>query len=76
MAKGYSARGKNFKVHLDGYHFMPYFQGKEKAGPRDSIMYFDPGGNLKLSGGTTGKRASRWRTATSRPACARFSPGP
>jgi arylsulfatase len=27
-------------------NFMPYFQGKEKKGPRDSIMYFDQGGNL------------------------------
>jgi arylsulfatase len=46
MAKGYSANGKNFKVHLDGYNFMPYFQGREKQGPRDTIMYFDQGGNL------------------------------
>jgi arylsulfatase len=46
MAKGYTANGKNFKVHLDGYNFMPYFEGKEKQGPRDSIMYFDQGGNL------------------------------
>src|SRR5215468_10263700 len=46
MLKGYSANGKNFKVHLDGYNFMPYFEGKEKAGPRDAIMYFDQGGNL------------------------------
>jgi len=46
MKKGFSAGSKNFKVHLDGYNFMPYFEGKEKAGPRDSIMYFDQGGRL------------------------------
>jgi len=46
MLKGYSANGKNFKVHLDGYNFMPYFEGKDKAGPRDSIYYFDQGGDL------------------------------
>jgi arylsulfatase A-like enzyme len=46
LAKGYTANGKEFKVHLDGYNFMPYFQGKEEKGPRDSIMYFDQGGNL------------------------------
>jgi arylsulfatase len=46
MAKGYTAHGKTFKVHLDGYNFLPYFEGKEKTGPRDSIMYFDQGGNL------------------------------
>jgi arylsulfatase A-like enzyme len=46
MAKGFTANGKTFKVHLDGYNFMPYFQGQEKEGPRDSIYYFDQGGNL------------------------------
>jgi arylsulfatase len=46
MKKGFSSNGKTFKVHLDGYNFMPYFEGKEKLGPRDSIMYFDQGGNL------------------------------
>ncbi len=46
MAKGFSAGGKTFKVHLDGYNFLPYFQGKEKVGPRDAIYYFDQGGNL------------------------------
>jgi arylsulfatase len=38
--------GKSFRVHLDGYNFMPYFQGKEKAGPRDVLYYFDQAGNL------------------------------
>jgi len=46
MATGFNAGGKTFKVHLDGYNFMPFFQGKEKAGPRDTIYYFDQGGNL------------------------------
>jgi arylsulfatase len=44
--KGFAVGDKTFKVHLDGYNFMPYFQGKEKAGPRDSIYYFDQDGNL------------------------------
>ena len=46
MAHGFSARGKTFKVHLDGYNFLPYFQGKVSTGPRDAIYYFDQGGNL------------------------------
>ncbi len=46
MAAGYSTNGKQFRVHLDGYNFLPYFEGKEKVGPRDSIYYFDQGGNL------------------------------
>jgi arylsulfatase len=45
-AAGFAAGGKTFKVHLDGHDFMPYFQGKTSAGPRDSIYYFDQGGNL------------------------------
>jgi arylsulfatase len=46
MKSGFSAGNRKFKVHLDGYNFLPYFQGKEKRGPRDSIYYFDQGGNL------------------------------
>jgi arylsulfatase len=46
MLTGLQAGGKNFKVHLDGYNFLPYFRGTEKAGPRDAIYYFDQGGNL------------------------------
>jgi arylsulfatase len=46
MASGLASGGKTWKVHLDGYDFMPYFQGKAPAGPRDSIYYFDQGGNL------------------------------
>jgi arylsulfatase len=46
MKTGFAAGGKTFKVHLDGYNFLPYFEGKEMAGPRDSIYYFDQGGNL------------------------------
>lgn len=62
MAEGTKANGRDFKVHLDGYNFMPFFSGKEKKSPRDSIMYFDQGGNLnairwndwKLSFATSG----------------------
>ena len=46
LAKGTKLSGKEFRVKLDGFNFMPYFQGKEKEGPRDSIFYFDQGGNL------------------------------
>jgi arylsulfatase len=46
MKQGFKAGDKTFKVHLDGYNFLPYFQGKDKQGPRDAIYYFDQGGNL------------------------------
>jgi arylsulfatase len=43
---GYQANGKKFRVHLDGYNFMPYFEGKEEKGPRREIMYFAASGML------------------------------
>jgi arylsulfatase len=46
MRSGFSAGNKKFKVHLDGFDFMPYFQGREKAGPREAIYYFDQAGEL------------------------------
>jgi len=46
MKTGFAAGGKTFKVHLDGYNFMPFLKGDAKEPPRDSIYYFDQGGNL------------------------------
>ncbi|MBR0907205.1 arylsulfatase [Bradyrhizobium liaoningense] len=46
MKTGFTANGKNFKVHLDGYNFMPFFKGETSTPPRDAIYYFDQGGNL------------------------------
>jgi arylsulfatase len=46
MKSGFQTGGKTFKVHLDGYNFMPFFKGDAKEPPRDAIYYFDQGGNL------------------------------
>ncbi len=46
MKNGFNAGKKTFKVHLDGYDFMPFLRGDAKQGPRDAIYYFDQGGNL------------------------------
>jgi arylsulfatase len=46
MKTGFTANGKNFKVHLDGYNFMPFFKGETKDPPRDTIYYFSQGGDL------------------------------
>jgi arylsulfatase A-like enzyme len=46
LAKGTTLGKKKFKVHLDGYNFMPHLQGREDQGPRNEIFYFDQGGNL------------------------------
>lgn len=46
MKAGFQAGGKTFKVHLDGYNFLPFFKGESKEPPRESMFYFDQGGNL------------------------------
>jgi arylsulfatase len=46
LKKGYKAGKKTFKIHADGYNFMPYFQGEVKKGPREEIYYFSQGGEL------------------------------
>jgi arylsulfatase len=46
LLKGHQAAGKTFKVHLDGYNFLPYLTGQEKKGPRDRYFYFSDDGNL------------------------------
>jgi arylsulfatase len=46
LEKGYTAHGKTFKIHPDGYNFLPYFRGETKKGPREEIFYFGQGGEL------------------------------
>jgi arylsulfatase len=46
LLKGHEANGKDFKAHLDGFNLKPYFEGKTDESPRNSIFYFDQGGNL------------------------------
>ena len=46
LKKGHKANGKDWKVHLDGYNFMPFFKGDVKESPREQIYYFGQGGEL------------------------------
>ncbi|MBT8183189.1 MAG: arylsulfatase [Eudoraea sp.] len=46
VKKGHKANGKEWKAHLDGYNFKPYFEGKAEKSPRDQIFYFGQGGEL------------------------------
>ena len=46
LKKGHKADGKDFKVHLDGYNFLPYLMGKEEKGPRKEFFYFNDGGEM------------------------------
>ena len=37
---------KTFKVHLDGYNFVPFFKGEVAQGPRHEFFYFTDNGDL------------------------------
>ncbi len=43
---GVSAIDRTYKVHLDGYNFLPYLTGKEEHGPRKEIFYFSDDGDM------------------------------
>ncbi len=45
-AGGVQAIGREYKVHLDGYNFLPYLTGEADAGPRHEIFYFSDDGDL------------------------------
>lgn len=38
--------GRDYKVHLDGYNFLPYLTGETDEGPRHEIFYFSDDGDL------------------------------
>ena len=46
LLEGYEAAGKKFKVHLDGYNFLPYLTGQETTSPRIEYFYFSDDGDL------------------------------
>src|SRR5262245_30263868 len=46
LKTGYDANGKTFKIHADGYNFLPFLKGEAKKGPREEIFYFGQGGEL------------------------------
>ncbi len=46
LKQGHTANGKQWKVHLDGYNFLPRFSGEVDEGPRNQIFYFDQNGSL------------------------------
>lgn len=46
LLDGYTANGRDYKVHLDGYNFVPYFAGETEESPRREIFYFSDDGDL------------------------------
>jgi arylsulfatase A-like enzyme len=55
LLTGHQAGSKTFKVHLDGYNFLPYWTGQEEFGPRKEFFYFSDDGDL------TGLRYDNWK---------------
>ena len=55
LLNGHQAAGKTFKVHLDGYNFLPYLTGQTDEGPRKEFFYFSDDGDL------TGLRYRNWK---------------
>ncbi len=43
---GVQAIGREYKVHLDGYNFLPHLTGETDKGPRNEIFYFSDDGDL------------------------------
>jgi len=46
LLTGHSAIGRSYRVHLDGYNFLPYLAGETDTGPRDEIFDFSDDGDL------------------------------
>jgi len=46
LLTGYTAAGKTFKVHLDGYNMLPLLTGQTKKNPRESFLYFNDDAQL------------------------------
>jgi arylsulfatase len=55
LKAGHQADDKHFKVHIDGYNFLPYFKGEVEKGPRPGFIYFSDDGDL------TGLRYDNWK---------------
>jgi arylsulfatase len=46
VKKGYTANGKQFKVHLDGYNLVPLLKGEVQESPRKEFLYWSDDGDL------------------------------
>ncbi|RTL52223.1 MAG: arylsulfatase [Bradyrhizobiaceae bacterium] len=55
LLTGYKAGATTYKVHLDGYNFLPYLTGQDKTAPRKEFFYFSDDGDL------TGLRYDNWK---------------
>jgi arylsulfatase A-like enzyme len=55
LLKGYQAGSMTYKVHLDGYNWMPYFKSEVDQSPRHEFLYWTDDGDL------AGLRTGKWK---------------
>ena len=55
LLKGHKAGEIDYKIHLDGYNFVPYLTGQSEKGPRESFLYCNDDQQL------TGLRFDNWK---------------
>jgi arylsulfatase len=46
LRQGHTMNGKSYKVHLDGYNWMPYLSGQTQDAPRREFLYWTDDGDL------------------------------
>ena len=55
LLNGYTVGKMTYKVHLDGYNFLPYLTGQQANGPRQEFFYFNDDSQL------TALRYNNWK---------------
>jgi arylsulfatase len=55
LLQGYTAAGKTFRVHLDGFNMLPFLTGQVTKSPRDGFLYFNDDAHL------TALRYDNWK---------------
>jgi arylsulfatase A-like enzyme len=66
LKKGHRVGDKSFKVHLDGYNFLPFLTGQSQQGPRREFFYFSDDGLL------LGARIGDWKLVFAEQRARRF----
>ncbi|EGJ50892.1 arylsulfatase [Desulfocurvibacter africanus] len=56
LKAGHAAGDKHFKLHIDGYNFLPYLTGEAEKAPRPGFIYFSDDGDL------VALRYDNWKT--------------
>jgi len=66
LKRGKTLEGRTYKVHLDGYDFLPFLRGEADSGPRREFFYFSDDGLL------TAARVDDWKLVFAEQRARRF----